>query len=86
MAVALPRRALHDLRRLSPEDRTQTLAGLHRIERGDPSLDVHPLRGHPQWLECRVGELRVLYQRRGDDWWVERIVHRQALMTAVRTL
>ena len=86
MAVVFSRRALRDLRRLSREDRTQTLAGLRRIERGDPSLDVHPLTGHPGWLECRVGELRVLYQRRGDGWWVERIVHRQALMTAVRIL
>ena len=47
---------------------------------------MHPLRGHPQWLECRVGELRIPYRRCGDDWLVERIVHRQALMTAVRTL
>lgn len=86
MAVALSRRALRDLRRLSQEDRAQTLSGLRRIERGNPSLDVHPLTGHPRWLECRIGELRVLYQRRGAGWWVERIVHRQALMTAVRTL
>lgn len=93
MAVELSRRAVRDLRRFDPQDRARTLAGLARLDHGEPALDAKPLTGHPGWLELRVGELRILYRRQAADplalernWWVERIVHRQNLTAAVRTL
>jgi mRNA-degrading endonuclease RelE of RelBE toxin-antitoxin system len=85
--IEISSRAKKDLKRIGPGvNLTRITVGLRDLEAGVANLDVKTVDGHRPWLRLRIGEFRVLYRPLGGDWWVERVMNRQDLREAVKTL
>jgi mRNA-degrading endonuclease RelE of RelBE toxin-antitoxin system len=78
---------VRDLRRMGQgEQRDRVAAGLRSLAAGALSLELKPLVGRSPWLRLRIGNWRVLFRVAGDHLWVERVINRADLESAVRTL
>lgn len=88
--VKVTRRARKDLKRLSADRRHQLLKGLKRLE-DDPSPGGDTIKAIVQdpkggLRRLRIGNCRIFFDVEGDEVYILRCVHRQALEKVIRQL
>ena len=86
--VTLSNRSQSDLRALPKSTRNRILRGIRRLET-DPfprGKTIRQIQGMVGIFRLRIGDYRVVYQRTENRAEILRVIHRQALERALRTL